>query len=399
MVGGMTTPPTTSIAERYDAVIVGARAAGASTAMLLARRGLSVLAIDRGAYGSDTLSTHSLSRTGVLLLSQWGLLDRIRAAGTPVTRRVVFHYNDPISVDVTADGDVDGLYSPRRTVLDRILVDAAIEAGVDVAHRVSLDHVTNTNGRIDGVDIVVDGERRHVEASWVVGADGGRSRVAADVGAQTTREEGATATNIYAFWTGLPSDVIENFYDLQGRAVGIIPTNDGEANVWVAMRPEQYRTEARGDLVGAYHQEISSHPSLMRSLRGATCVGGHRGFPGMHGFLRQPFGPGWALVGDAGYFKDPLSAHGITDAFMSAEFLAEAIGNIVVNRGDERQALGRYARQRDELASMLMPPTTALARLDLTPNGAKLEFGRLLLSFRHEYELMAGRAAMSCAPC
>ena len=120
-------------------VVVGARAAGASTAMLLARRGLSVLAVDRSAYGSDTTSTHSLARAGVLQLSRWGLLDRLRAAGTPVTRTVVFRYDDdPAVIDVSADGDVDGLYSPRRTVLDRILVDAAIEAGADVVHGVSV---------------------------------------------------------------------------------------------------------------------------------------------------------------------------------------------------------------------------------------------------------------------
>ena len=110
------TPVSTPIRPRYDVVVVGARAAGASTAMLLARRGLSVLAVDRTPYGSDTMSTHSLARAGVLQLSRWGVLDRIRAAETPVANTVVFHYGgEQVTIDVPARGDVDGLYSPRRT--------------------------------------------------------------------------------------------------------------------------------------------------------------------------------------------------------------------------------------------------------------------------------------------
>ena len=148
--------------DRYDVVIVGARAAGASTAMLLARRGLSVLAVDRSAYGSDTLSTHSLSKSGVLLLSRWGLLDRLRAAGTPVTKTLEFRYGrEPFRIDVSGDGDVDGLYSPRRTVLDAELVDEARRSGAEVCHGVSVSAITkDPSGRVDGVDVTVAGVKR-----------------------------------------------------------------------------------------------------------------------------------------------------------------------------------------------------------------------------------------------
>ena len=123
----------------YDVVVVGARAAGAATAMLLARRGLRVLAVDRGAYGTDTLSTHALMRAGVFQLAAWGLLERIEAADTPRVRRTVFHYEDEvIDIPIKPRDGVPGLFAPRRTVLDRVLVDAAVEAGADVRHRVRL---------------------------------------------------------------------------------------------------------------------------------------------------------------------------------------------------------------------------------------------------------------------
>ena len=395
----MTTPddislPTSAIAPRYDVVVVGARAAGASTAMLLARRGLSVLAVDRSAYGSDTHSTHSLARAGVLQLSRWGLLDQLRAAGTPVTRTVVFRYDDePTVIGLAADGDVDGLYSPRRTVLDRILVDAAIEAGADVVHGVSVVGLRSSDGQVTGVDLDISGERRHVDAAWVIGADGVRSRVAAQVGAPVIHQDHVTSSNIYAYWTGLPDDVMENHYDAIGRAVGVIPTNDGETCVWVAIPPQRFRAEARGDLNGAYHRIIAESPHLTEMLREATCNGGYRGFAGTPGFRRQAYGPGWALVGDAGYFKDPVSAHGITDAFIGAELLTDALVEIVVDGADADEALGAYQRQRDELAEMLTAPVAALAGLDLDADGARAAFRGLNPALRAEFELMAARPA------
>ena len=84
----------TSTRRRYNAVVVGARCAGAATAMLLARQGLSVLLVDRDRPGADTLSTLALMRAGVLQLSRWGLLDRVRAAGTPAITSTSFIYGE-----------------------------------------------------------------------------------------------------------------------------------------------------------------------------------------------------------------------------------------------------------------------------------------------------------------
>jgi flavin-dependent dehydrogenase len=380
------------INDSYDVVVVGARAAGAATAMLLARRGLSVLAVDRAAYGSDTLSTHSLAVAGVLQLSRWGVLDSIRDAGTPAANTVIFHYgDDAVTIEVPARGDVDGLYSPRRTVLDSALVDHAVAAGVHVRHGVSMVAVTTDgNGRANGVELDVDHERRTVAASWVVGADGARSRVAAQVGAEITYEEPTGAADIYSYWEGLPEDLIENFYG-PGRAAGIIPTNDGAAVVWVGLTPEMFRDVARGNLAPTYHAMIGMFPELVERLRSATRVGGYRGFPGTPGFLRDSYGPGWALVGDASYFKDPVSAHGITDAFIGAELVADAIADTILCGVDERVALAGYQRERDTMAAAMMPPVVAIAGLGSDMPAAARAWKAMSAAMRDEYMMLIER--------
>ena len=159
----------------YDVVIVGARCAGAATALLLARRGLRVLAIDRGRYGSDTVSTHALMRAGVLQLARWGVLDGIKAAGTPVVRSTSFHYGDEIvAVQIKPQNDIEGLYAPRRTVIDRVLVDAARRAGAEIAFETELvDLVRGDSGRVCGIRLRNGHAReRQVSAGLVIGADG-----------------------------------------------------------------------------------------------------------------------------------------------------------------------------------------------------------------------------------
>ena len=130
----MTTHPIQS--QRYDVIVIGARCAGAGTAMLLARRGLQVLAVDRDRYGTDTLSTHALMRGGVLQLHRWGLLTSFNYA------------DDVVKVQIKPQDGVDGLYAPRRTVIDKLLVDAARESGAEIAYRTRLiDIMRSPEGR------------------------------------------------------------------------------------------------------------------------------------------------------------------------------------------------------------------------------------------------------------
>ncbi len=382
----------------YDAIVVGARAAGAATAMLLARRGLSVLAIDRGEYGTDTRSTNLIAGAGVLQLSRWGLLDTIREAGTPVARRVVYHYGDErVNIDITPRGDVDGLYAPRRSLLDRTLVDAARDAGADVRHGVSMVSVTrSTSGRVNGVELDIDGIRRRVGARWVIGADGIRSRVALQVGAELYRQEASGAGNVYTYYEGLPDDTIVNYHRV-GSAAGIIPTNRGGACVWAGTSRGWFERVTRADVPNEYAAQIERFPELAEQLSRARRVDGFRVFPGTAGFLRQAWGDGWALVGDAAYFKDPVSAHGITDALISAELLANAVTDTETRGVDSGEAFDHYERLRDRLASSMMPPVAEVAAFTSQLPDVKRAFQAMNRAMREEWELVESGFGASVA--
>lgn len=173
--------PSPIARTRYDVVIAGARCAGASTAMLLARHGLRVLVVDPLRRGSDTLSTHALMRGAVLQLHRWGLSEALRATGAPPVHKTTFHYGaEPIEVSIKAKDGVDALFAPRRTVLDPLLVEAAVSSGAEVVHGLSLvDLIRDGEGRVRGARISgADGEVTDVTTDLVIGADGIRSRVA-----------------------------------------------------------------------------------------------------------------------------------------------------------------------------------------------------------------------------
>lgn len=347
-----------SFQSSYDAVVVGARCAGASTAMLLARQGARVLAVDRSAYGSDTLSTLALMRGGTLQLHRWGVLDAVKQAGTPPIRVTSFRYGgEQVDVAIKPKDGVDALYAPRRTVLDAILANAAADAGADVMHGVRLtDVLRNPDGRVSGV-VLQDrnGVGRPVRAGIVIGADGQQSTVARLVGAMPY-VTGSHATGvIYGFWRGLRMQGYQWYY-APGIGIGAIQTNDGLTCLFVAVPSERFMRELRYDLASAHQRVLSEmDPDLAAEVRDSAQEGHLRGFPGRPGYFRQSWGPGWALVGDAGYFKDPYTAHGISDALRDAELLARA-----VSEGTEA-ALAQYQAVRDELSLGLFDVTDRIA--------------------------------------
>jgi len=355
----MTTTSASSL--DYDVVIVGARCAGAATAMLLARRGLRVLAIDRGRYGSDTVSTHALMRAGVIQLSRWGVLDGIKAAGTPVIRSTSFHYGDEVvDVPIKPQDGVDGLYAPRRTVIDRLLVDAAQRAGAEIAFETQLiDLVRAGSGRVCGVRLS-DGDKRerHVSAELVIGADGVRSTVARLVGAGCYRTGRHATGVIFTYWSGTGFDGYHWYYR-PGVSAGVIPTNGGLTCVFASVPQRRFQETARQGVDAGYRQVLRECGSdLAAVVERSERAERYRGFAGQVGFFRQSFGPGWALVGDAGYFKDPLTAHGITDALIDAELLAQAAA-----AGTEIAFAG-YQSARDKLAVDHFEVTDAVASFE-----------------------------------
>ena len=344
--------------HRYDAIVVGARCAGAATAMLLARRGLSVLLFDRDRRGADTLSTLAMMRAGVLQLRRWDLIDQVRTAGAPDIRTTSFIYGDEvITVPIKPRDGVDALLAPRRRSLDPLLADAASAAGADVRYGPRLaDLIRAPNGRVTGA-VLEDRERtlHPIGANIVIGADGLRSTVAQKIGAATYHEGRHAAGVVYAFWRGL-ENAGNRWHYRPGVSVGAIPTNDGDTCVFAAMPSARFHEEIHADLEGGYRRVLSEcAPVLAEELSTAAPSERFRGFPGHTGIMRQSHGPGWALVGDAGYFKDPITAHGISDALRDAEFLARA-----VERGTD-QALAGYQSTRDELSRELFEITDAIA--------------------------------------
>ena len=351
--------------SRHDVIVVGARAAGASTAMLLARAGLDVLVVDRSRYGSDTLSTHALMRAGVVLLDRWGLLDRVIAAGTPAVRQTRFAYADfEAVVPIDPVPGFDALYAPRRTVLDPILVDAARSAGAAVQFGTSITDVTrDLTGRVDGVI----GRDRHGHvvrhtARWIVGADGVRSVVAGAVDAPVEHHGTGASATVYGYWSDLDADGFTWAFR-GGNVAGVIPTNDGQTCIFALASPSRV---GRGGLAMLHEVVRGAAPALADRLLDATAPRGVKTFGGLPGFVRVPHGPGWALVGDAGYWKDPVSAHGLTDALRDAALLARAITNVISGDLGESEAFARYHAARNHMALPLFDVVDAIAMMRWT---------------------------------
>jgi flavin-dependent dehydrogenase len=345
-----------------DAIVVGARCAGAATAMLLARGGARVVLVDKGAYGTDMLSTHALMRGAVLQLDRWGVLPDIVASGTPTIHSTTFCYADSdATVPIEPKYGVTALYAPRRTLLDRLLVDAAFKSGVDIRYGVRVDDVRmDSRGRAIGISAVEGGRRRDLDADIVIGADGLHSTIARQVRAPRIAE-GRHATGVlYGYWEGLSADEYRWWFK-PGVSMGSIPTNDGATCVFVSVPSVRFRDEVRGNAAMAYTRLIRQiSPRFAERLRDSVRVEPVRGFGGHRGFIRRGSGPGWALVGDAGYFKDPSTAHGITDAFRDAELLARAI-----MRGTTA-AFAEYEATRLDLSRNLFEVTDEIASLAWT---------------------------------
>lgn len=375
--------------DTCDVLIAGARCAGASTALLLARAGARVLVVDPLPEGRDTVSTHALMRGGVEQLHRWGLLDALRAGGTPPVRTTTFDYGDEVvSISIAPRGGVDALYAPRRTVLDPLLERAARAAGAVVERGWAVaDVVRGAGGRVEGAVMNgPGGARRTVRADLVVGADGARSRVARRVGAPVLRAGRHATAVVYGYF----ADVGEAGYRWifrPGFGAGAIPTDGGETCVFVSMPPGDLAARGEGGLLRLFRERLArAVPEWAARIEGVEPAV-VKGFAGLPGHLRRAVGPGWALVGDAGCFRDPLTAHGITDALRDAELLARA-----ALRGDGA-AFGDYAAARDRAAIPLFQVTDAIASLAWTMDEVKQLHHELARTMKVGVEVLRERVA------
>jgi len=350
--------------DHYDVIVVGGRAAGAATAMLLARGGLRVLVIEATRRGTDTLSTHALMRGGVLQLHRWGQLGAVTATGTPAIRATEFSYGGELeTVDIrTADG-VSALRAPRRTVLDPLLLDAAQAAGAEIRSPAQVTALLTDRGRVRGIEGITRGTGTafRATAALTVGADGRNSMVARAVNAPFQRRGTVSGGLVYGYFPGLPRDRYHWAYG-SGVAAGVVPTAEGLACVWAGTSTGRFDTLRTTGLEATFRQLLAeADPRVAGSIAATVPAGPLRGFPGTPGYLRACAGPGWALVGDSGYFKDPITAHGLTDALRDAELLARAVLREPHGGSAQLDALRGYQHVRDELSAELFDVTERIA--------------------------------------
>jgi flavin-dependent dehydrogenase len=351
----------------YDAIVVGARCAGSPTAMLLARRGYRVLLLDRAGFPSDALSTHYIHQPGVARLKRWGLLDRVVASNCPPARHLTFDVGPfaLVGAPPPADGVAEG-YVPRRRVLDQILVEAAVAAGAELREHFSVQELLTDGERITGIrGHAAGGAMVREAARIVIGADGLRSLVARGVQAPTYQARPALTCAYYSYWSGVPI-VGPELYPRPDRSIVAGPTNDGQTMTMVSW-PNAAFHEVRADVEGHFMKALELVPSLAERLRNGRRSERFYGTGDLPFFFRRPYGPGWALVGDAGYHKDPITAQGITDAFRDSELLAEAIDDGFSGRRALADALADYERRRNEASMPLYELTYQLAALQPPP--------------------------------
>ena len=356
----------------FDVIVIGARCAGSPTAMLLARAGIRVLLVDRDQFPSDTLSTHMIHPPGIAQLARWGLLDRLAATGCPSIEKYSFDFGAfTLSGRPHPTDGVDPAFGPRRTVLDKLLIDAAADAGVEVREGIVVDELLVNGGVVSGVKGHTRQGTPVVErARIVVGADGRYSVVAQAVRPPQYRDQAPLQCSYYTYWRNLPRDGFQ-IYARNFRGWGVVPTHD-ELTLVVVGWPYSEFDANKKDVDRAYLESFQQAPEFAERIGDATREAPYRG-AAVPGYFRKPFGPGWALVGDAGYNKDPVTAWGISDAFRDADLCATAIISWMKAReGDASQsgdseafdsAMTAYQHARDADASAMFDLTCKFATL------------------------------------
>jgi 2-polyprenyl-6-methoxyphenol hydroxylase-like FAD-dependent oxidoreductase len=354
------------MSDRHDVIVVGARCAGSPTATLLARRGYRVLLVDRATFPSDTVSTHVVHPRGVAALARWGLLDALVGTGCPPIHTYVFDFGPFTIRGAPGTDEFPVAYCPRRTVLDKLLVDAAAGSGVEVREGFTVDEVLFEDGRVAGIEGRSRGGGAVRErARVVVGADGRGSTIAAAVRPEAYDERPPLLCAYYTYWSGLPMEGRFETYVRRYRGFAAAPTHDGLTLVIAGWPQEEFEANKK-DIEGNYLRTLALAPGFAERIGRARQEARFSGAT-VPNFFRKPYGPGWALVGDAGYNKDFITAQGITDAFTDAERCAAALDQSLSGRRPFEEAMGEYQRVRDEHARAMYDFTCQLATLAPPP--------------------------------
>jgi flavin-dependent dehydrogenase len=250
-------------------------------------------------------------------------------------------------------------------VLDKILVDAAVRAGAEVREAFTVDEIVVEDGAVVGIRGHDEAGRSVVErARVVIGADGRNSRVARAVSPEHYNEKPMLQWSYYTYWSGLPVDGMHTVIR-PDRGFGLFPTND-DLTLLVLGWPYAEATAYKTDVEGNYLKTLELAPEIAAQVRAATrterFVGG-----AVANYFRKPFGPGWALIGDAGYNKDPITAQGISDAFRDAELCTDALVDVFESGRPFDDAMSSFQQARDMHALPMYELTTQFATLEPPP--------------------------------
>jgi flavin-dependent dehydrogenase len=360
--------------NQYDAIVVGARCAGSPTAMLLARKGYKVLVVDRARFPSDTISTH--------------LLDRLTATGCPPIDTYAFDFGPfTISGSPGTEG-APVAYGPRRTVLDSLLVDAATQAGAEVREGFTVEEVViDDDGHVTGIrGHSSDGQTVTEHAKVVIGADGRHSLVARAVGPEQYHQKPQLLCGYYTYWSGLPMHGRFETYIRPDRGFAAWPTNDDLTLVIGGWPFAEFEANKR-DIEGNYLKMLEMAPPFAERVHAATREARFVG-TAVPNYFRKPYGRGWALVGDAGYNKDFITAQGMHDAFRDAELCATALDQSFSGASSFEVAMGGYQSTRDTQVLPMYELTCEFATLEPPPP----EMQQLLGAVHGNQEAMDGFA-------
>ena len=347
----------------YDAIVVGARCAGAPTAMLLAREGHRVLLVDRDKFPSDIMSTHYVHLPGKVRLARWGLLDKVLGSGCPVIPKPNLHFGEisfsPPKPEMPYGLD-DTTFCPRRYILDNILIDAATDAGAEFEEGFSVRELIWEDGRVVGVRGHSGGEPREARAKLVIGADGLHSIVARLVEPEEYDTKPSLTFAYYSYWSGISDPDMHIYFFPENCGILVFPTHNGQHCVGVGGEVSGF-ADFRKDIEGNYMKFIDRVPHLSEEMRAGKREHRWMGTCDQPNYFRVPYGPGWALVGDAGYHRDFLTGLGITDAFRDAEYVAQAAHQGLSGERPMDEAMADYQKKRDTSAKPLYDFTTKMA--------------------------------------
>jgi flavin-dependent dehydrogenase len=341
--------------QRCDVVIIGARLAGACAATHLARAGLDVVVLDRSRFPSDQMSTHLLFPDGVNELRMMGALRGILASNPTRSPWLELTTNGAAGlVERWREvGPIDYCMCVPRTIQDIELVRAARAAGADVRERHRLVEVLWRGGRASGVRYADRAGNQHdLEAGLVIGADGRRSSVAAEVGAFRPYRGSRNGRGLVFRYADDPMHgsregaTIYQWRDGDSMAF-LFPSAPAPKMLMLFMGRAEEAAEAMADQDGYWRRKLLEHPGMARRVHGAANFSPLRATGDTSAYFRASSGPGWALAGDAGHFKDPVIGQGQRDALWSGRRLAEVVLPTLHDPGELDLALRRWERERD----------------------------------------------------